>query len=30
MDREQVLATLREHELELKASGIVRLSLSAI
>jgi uncharacterized protein len=27
MDREQVIATLRAHEPELKASGIVRLSL---
>jgi predicted nucleotidyltransferase len=27
MDREQVIATLRKHELELKASGIARLSL---
>ena len=27
MDRDQVIATLREHEPELKASGIVRLSL---
>ena len=27
MDREQVIAKLREHEPELKASGIVRLSL---
>jgi predicted nucleotidyltransferase len=27
MDREQVIATLRAHERELKASGIVRLSL---
>ncbi len=27
MDREQVVATLREHEPELKAAGVVRLSL---
>ena len=27
MNREQVIATLREHEPELKAAGIVRLSL---
>lgn len=27
MDRDQVIAKLREHEPELKASGIVRLSL---
>jgi uncharacterized protein with HEPN domain len=27
MDREQVIATLREHESELKAAGVVRLSL---
>jgi predicted nucleotidyltransferase len=27
MEREQVLATLREHEPELKAAGVVRLSL---
>lgn len=27
MDRELVLATLREHELELRAAGVVRLSL---
>ena len=27
MNREQVIATLREHELELKAAGVVRLSL---
>lgn len=26
MDREQVIATLRQHEQELRASGIVRLS----
>src|SRR5205809_910548 len=27
MDRDQVIATLREHEPELKAAGVVRLSL---
>ena len=27
MDREQVIATLREHEGELRAAGVVRLSL---
>jgi hypothetical protein len=27
MDREHVIATLREHEAELKSAGIVRLSL---
>ena len=27
MDREQVLATLREHEMELRAAGVARLSL---
>src|SRR6266446_4801529 len=27
MNREQVIATLREHEPELKAAGVVRLSL---
>ena len=27
MDREQVIATLREHEQELRAAGVVRLSL---
>ena len=27
MNREQVIAALRQHELELKAAGIVRLSL---
>jgi predicted nucleotidyltransferase len=27
MDREQVIATLREHEMELKAAGIVHLRL---
>jgi predicted nucleotidyltransferase len=27
MDREQVIATLREHDQELRAAGVVRLSL---
>jgi uncharacterized protein len=27
MDREQVVATLREHEMELRAAGVIRLSL---
>jgi uncharacterized protein len=27
MDREQVIAVLREHEVELRAAGVVRLSL---
>jgi predicted nucleotidyltransferase len=27
MDREQVVATLRGHELELRAAGVIRLSL---
>jgi predicted nucleotidyltransferase len=27
MDREQVVATLREHEMELRAAGVTRLSL---
>jgi uncharacterized protein len=27
MDREQVVATLREHEVELRAAGVIRLSL---